>query len=405
MQWWPQMEERASIENKVYLDHAATTPVLPEVLDAMVDVYKHHYGNASSLHSIGQDAKQLMESARESVAKVLGANPSEIVFTGSGTEADNIAIQGAAFAMKKKGNHVITSNIEHPAVKNTVKYLESFGFETTEVPVDEDGIIMIDKLEEAITPQTTLITVMYANNEIGTIQPIAEIGEIATRNGIIFHTDAVQAFGKIPINPETDGFHLLSASAHKIYGPKGVGLLYIKNGGTLKGVGKYIQPIIQGGGHERGFRSATENVPGIVGFAKACEIAMESMDTEGERERKLRDELMAGILEIEDTTINGHRTRRLPNNVNASFNHVEGESLLLRLDMAGYECSTGSACSSHDLKASHVLTAIGCDPEIAHGSLRITLGRSTEDETISSFLADLEEIVAGLRSISSTWKK
>ena len=399
------MEGQDDLENKVYLDHAATTPVLPEVLDAMVDVYQHHYGNASSLHSVGQDAKQLMETARETVAKVLGANPAEIVFTGSGTEADNIAIQGAAFALKKKGNHVITSNIEHPAVRNTVKYLENFGFKTTEVPVDQDGIIMLDKLEEAITPKTTLITVMYGNNEIGTIQPIKEIGELAASKGIIFHTDAVQAFGKIPIEPETDGFHMLSASAHKIYGPKGVGLLYIKNGGMLQGIGKFLQPIIQGGGHERGIRSATENVPGIVGFAKACEIAMDTMETEGERERKLRDDLMAGILEIEDTTINGHRTRRLPNNVNASFNHVEGESLLLRLDMAGYECSTGSACSSHDLKASHVLTAIGCDPEIAHGSLRITLGRSTTEDIVTRFLVDLKEIVDNLRAISPTWKK
>nr|MDO8112854.1 cysteine desulfurase family protein [Candidatus Sigynarchaeota archaeon] len=350
--------------------------------------------------------KQLLDQARETIAKCLKASPEEIVFTGSGTESDNLAIQGAALALKKKGNHVITSNIEHPAVKNTVKYLESLGFKTTEVPVDKDGILMLDKLRDAITPQTTLITVMYANNEIGTIQPIKEICEMAATKGIIVHTDAVQAFGKILTIPGTDGFQLLSASAHKIYGPKGVGLLYLKGGGTLKDTGKYVQPIIQGGGHERGYRPATENIAGIVGFAKACEIAFKTMKEEAAQETKLRDKIIDYIVnKIAETELNGHRTRRLPNNVNASFKHVEGESLLLRLDMAGYECSTGSACSSHNLKASHVLLAIGRDPEIAHGSLRITIGRTTTAEKIDRFLADLEGVVASLRAFSPTWNQ
>ncbi len=394
------------VKEKIYLDHAATTPVLPEVLDAMVDVYKHHYGNPSSLHEIGQDAREVVEKARTAVARCLGTKPEELVFTASGTEADNLAIQGAALAMRKRGNHVITSVIEHPAVKATVKQLETQGFRTTEVPVDADGILDMDKFRAAITPETILVTVMHANNEIGTIQPLAEIGEICAAKGIVFHTDAVQSFGKIPTDPTKLGVHMLSASAHKIYGPKGVGLLFMKDGGTTKQLGHFVQPIIHGGGHERGYRPATENVAGIAGFAKACEIAFMDMDVEGKRETTIRDTMIGRILgEIDDSMLNGHRAKRLPNNVNVSIKYVEGESMLLRLDMAGYEVSTGSACSSHNLKASHVLLAIGRDPEIAHGSLRVTIGRSTTRERADRFVDDLKGVVTSLRAISPLAKQ
>nr|MDO8086813.1 cysteine desulfurase family protein [Candidatus Sigynarchaeum springense]MDO8119157.1 cysteine desulfurase family protein [Candidatus Sigynarchaeota archaeon] len=386
---------------KVYLDHAATTPVLPEVLDAMVDVYLHHPGNPSSLHGIGQDARDIVERARATVARCIGARPEEIVFTGSGTESDNIAIQGAALAMRRRGNHVITSAIEHPAVKTTVKQLEAAGFMTTEVPVDVDGILDMDKFRAAIMPETVLVTIMHANNEIGTIQPIAEIGEVCAAKGIIFHTDAVQSFGKIPTDPGKLGIHMLSASAHKIYGPKGVGILFIKGGGMVKEFGKYVHPIIHGGGHERGFRPATENVAGIAGLAKACEIAFRDMDKEGQRESTIRDGIIDRILgEIDGSMLNGHRTKRLPNNVNVGIKHVEGESMLLRLDIAGFEVSTGSACSSHDLRASHVLLALGRDPATAHGSLRITIGRSTTKDVADRFVDELKRIVASLRAIS-----
>ncbi|MEX2726464.1 MAG: cysteine desulfurase family protein [Candidatus Sigynarchaeum springense] len=386
---------------KIYLDHAATTPVLPEVLDVMVDVYRHHPGNPSSLHGIGQDAREIVERARATVARCIGAMPEEIVFTGSGTESDNIAIQGAALAGRKRGNHVITSAIEHPAVLNTVKQLEAGGFKTTAVPVNADGILDMEKFRAAITPETILVTIMHANNEIGTIQPIAEIGEICAARGIVFHTDAVQSFGKISTDPSKLGVDMLSASAHKIYGPKGVGFLYIKGGGFTKKIGKYVQPIIHGGGHERGFRPATENVAGIAGLAKACEIAFRDMSEESNREMAIRDWMIDRILrEIDDSMLNGHRTKRLPNNVNVSMKYVEGESMLLRLDLAGFEVSTGSACSSHNLKASHVLLAIGRDPETAHGSLRVTIGRSTTKEMADRFVDTLKEIVSSLRAIS-----
>jgi cysteine desulfurase len=388
-------------KEKIYLDHAATTPVLPEVLDAMVDVYRHHYGNPSSLHEVGQDAREVVEKARATVARCLGAKPEEIVFTASGTESDNIAIQGAALAMRTRGNHVITSAIEHPAVKATVKQLETMGFKTTEVPVDSDGIMDMDRFRAAITPETILVTVMHANNEIGTIQPLAEIGEVCAAKGIVFHTDAVQSFGKIPADPGKLGVHMLSASAHKIYGPKGVGLLFMRGGGTTKQLGKFVQPIIHGGGHERGYRPATENVAGIAGLAKACEIAFRDMDVEGKREVTIRDRMIGRVLgEIDGSMLNGHRTNRLPNNVNVSIKYVKGESMLLRLDIAGYEVSTGSACSSHDLKAPHVLLAIGRDPETAHDSLRVTIGRSTTQERADRFVDDLKGVVASLRAIS-----
>lgn len=394
------------MQEKIYLDHAATTPLLPEVFEAMKDAYLNNFGNASSLHEHGQDAREILENARKKAADILGVESKEIIFTGSGTESDNLAIQGVAFKNKDKGKHVITSSIEHPAVLNTCRYLKNFGFKVTEIPVDREGILQLEKLKEAICEDTMLITVMYANNEIGTIQPIKEIGEIAADKGIIFHTDAVQAFGKIPIDPAVDGFQLLSASAHKIYGPKGVGLLYMKDAGMLQGRGKYIQPVLQGGGHERGYRPATENVPGVVGMVKAMEIAFGSMDEEMARETRIRDMLIDGIQEkIPDTILNGHRTLRLPNNVNISFKYVEGESLLLRLDMAGYEVSTGSACSSKKLEASHVLLALGLDPEVAHGSLRMTIGRSTDEAVVKKLIEDLAGIVSTLRTISPLGKK
>ncbi|MHA1684119.1 MAG: cysteine desulfurase family protein [Promethearchaeota archaeon] len=392
-------------KEKLYLDHAATTPVLPEVLAAMDAVYAKEYGNASSLHEVGQRAAAILAGARETVSSRLGVEPSDIIFTGSGTESDNLAIQGVAFKNKHRGKHIITSTIEHPAVRNTCRYLASeFGFRVTEVPVDADGIVQLEALKESITSGTILITIMYANNEIGTLQPVREIGEIARDNGIIFHTDAVQAFGKVPIDPAAGGFHLLSASAHKIYGPKGVGMLYMENGGSLKGLGKYLQPVIQGGGHEHGLRPATENIAGIAGFARAVEISFDTMDGEMERERVLQDHLIDRVLsEIPRSRLNGHREKRLPNNINFSFDAVEGESLLLRCDMAGYEVSTGSACSSKNLKASHVLLAIGLPPETAHGSLRVTLGRTTTLDNVNDFIDELKVVVGSLREMSPLW--
>ncbi|MHA1715905.1 MAG: cysteine desulfurase family protein [Promethearchaeota archaeon] len=396
------------MKKKIYLDHAATTPVLQEVIDAMKEAFSTNFGNPSSLHTIGQQARDLMERSRECIANNFKVDTKEIIFTGSGTESDNLAIQGTAFRLRKlgKGNHIITSVIEHSAVLNTFRYLQAqHGFRVTEVPVDQEGILDLDALQDAINSETIFISVMYANNEIGTIQPIKPIGDICEDKGIIFHTDAVQAFGKIPIDPENDGFHLLSASAHKIYGPKGIGLLYMRDGGDLEGIGRYIQPIIQGGGHERGYRSATENVPGIVGFAKAVELAFNSMKKEADRQTKIRDKLIDSLVnEIPGVVLNGHKTRRLPNNVNICIEHVEGESMLIQLDMAGYEVSTGSACSSKSLKPSHVLLAIGRTPELAHGSLRITLGLSTTEKIADDFVSTLKNIVIKLREISPLFK-
>ncbi|MHA1792172.1 MAG: cysteine desulfurase family protein [Promethearchaeota archaeon] len=385
---------------KIYLDHNATTPVEPAVIDEMMHVYKTCYGNASSIHSLGVEARDVLENARKRIANKIGVSLKEIIFTGSGTESDNLAIQGTAFKNKSKGKHVITSNIEHSAVRNTCNYLKKFGFKVTEIPVNEDGIINLDLLQDSITPETILITVMYANNELGTIQPIKAIGDIAHDKNVIFHTDAVQAFGKIPIDFSGDGFHLLSASAHKIYGPKGVGLLYMRGGGELPGIGRYIQPIIQGGGHERGYRPATENVPGIAGFARAVEIAWDRMEDESRRERTIQDLIIDRILaEVEDSRLNGSREKLLPNTVNVNIAGVKGESLLLKLDKEGFEVSTGSACSSRSFKASHVLLAIGLSGEAAHGSLRISIGRSTTEDIANSFVDALKKVVIELRQM------
>lgn len=381
---------------KVYLDHAATTPVDKEVLDAMIDFFNKKFGNASSLHSWGREAKEALEKSREKVAALINADADEIVFTGGGTESDNMAIKGIAF-MHGKG-HIITSKIEHPAVLETCKYLEKKGFDVTYLPVDKYGMVNPEDVEKEIRDDTILITIMHANNEIGTIEPIEEIGKIAKKNNIVFHTDAVQTVGKISIDVKKMNVDMLSISSHKIYGPKGVGALYIKRG--IK-----IEPILHGGGHEKGLRSSTENISGIVGFAKACEIAMKKMKEDVERMKKLRDKIIKNVLEIEEAYLTGHPEKRLPNHASFYFRGIEGESLILMLDSYGIAASTGSACSSKKLQPSHVLLAIGLKSEEAHGSLRITLGRENKEEEIDYFLDVIPKVIEKLRKISPMWNK
>jgi cysteine desulfurase len=380
--------------DRVYFDHAATTPVRQEVLDAMLPYFVEEYGNPSSIYEIARNGKKAIEHAREQVAVALGASPEEIYFTGSGTEADNWAIRLTAELYAKKGKHIITSNVEHHAVLHTCQYLEKHGFEVTYVPVDDQGLISVEAVEQAIRPDTILISIMAANNEIGTLQPIKEIGAIARAKKIPFHVDAVQAVGHIPINVEDQNIDMLSLSAHKFYGPKGVGVLYVKKGIQLRS-------FILGGAQERGRRAGTENVPGIVGLGKAIELATGEMKAEGERLLKLRDRLIDGILEgIPYSRLNGSRDQRLPNNVNISFEYIEGESMLLLLDMKGICASSGSACTSGSLDPSHVLLAIGLPHEKAHGSLRLTLGRSNTMEQVEYLIKELPPIVARLRDMS-----
>lgn len=381
---------------KVYLDHAATTPVDKEVLEAMLPFFDEKFGNASSLHTYGREAREALEKSREEVAKLINADADEIIFTGSGTESDNLAIKGIAFKHGK--GHIITSKIEHPAVLETCKYLEKKGFDVTFLPVDEYGLVKLEDVENAIRDDTILISIMHANNEIGTIEPIEEIGEIARKHGIIFHTDAVQSAGKIEIDVKKINVDLLSMSSHKIYGPKGVGVLYVRRGVKL-------EPVLHGGGHERGLRSSTENVAGIVGFAKACEICRRRMHEDAEKITRLRDKIIKEVLKIEESYLTGHPTKRLPNNASFYFKGIEGESLVLMLDAKGIATSTGSACSSKKLQASHVLLAIGIRPEDAHGSLRVTLGRENTEEEIDYFLEVLPEVVEELRKISPMWHK
>ncbi|HHF55688.1 MAG TPA: cysteine desulfurase NifS [Thermoplasmatales archaeon] len=381
---------------KVYLDHAATTPVAREVLEAMIPFFSEKFGNASSLHAYGREARKALEESREKVAKLINAEPEEIIFTGSGTESDNLAIKGIAFLHRK--GHIITSSIEHPAVLETCHYLQRKGFEVTFLPVDKYGLIDIDELEKAIREDTILISIMHASNEIGTIEPVEEIGKIASKNNIIFHTDAVQSVGKIEVDVKKLNVDLLSMSSHKIHGPKGVGALYIRKG--IK-----IEPVLHGGGHERGLRSSTENVAGIVGFAKACEIAGNRMEKDAEKMTKLRDKIIKEVLKIEETYLTGHPTKRLPNHASFYFRGIEGESLVLMLDSKGIATSTGSACSSKKLQPSHVLLATGVKPEDAHGSLRVTLGRENTEEEIEYFLDVLPQIVEDLRKISPMWHK
>ncbi len=380
---------------RIYLDHSATTPVRDEVFNAMKPFFSEKFGNASSLHAEGREAKEALENARIVCAKAIGANaPEEVIFTSGGTEADNLAILGTVMAHKNKGNHIITSAIEHPAVLNTCKFLEKQGFKITFLPVYKEGVVRVDDVEKAITDKTTLITVMHANNEIGTIQPIAEIGKLAKEKGIVFHTDAVQSIGKIPTNAHELGADLLSASAHKIYGPKGIGLLYVKKG-TL------LSPISYGGHHERGLRSGTENVAAAVGFAKALELSQKELASESLRLKRLQDNLIDSVLEQTDECwLNGSRENRLPNNANFGFKYIEGEGLILRLDMEGIAASTGSACSSHSLEPSHVLTALGLKHEDAHGSLRLTLGKSTDEKAIERTVSSVKKVVGFLRAMS-----
>lgn len=375
------------------MDHAATTYVDPRVVQAMLPYFTECFGNASSLHSFGREAKEALEHSREIVAKALGASPNEIFFTSGGTESDNLAIKGVIYANRNK-NHIITSIIEHHAVLETCNSLQEQGVEVTYLPVDKQGFVSLNHLEDALTEKTGLVTIMHANNEIGTIEPIKEIGKITRERGVYLHTDAVQSFGKIPTNVNDLNVDLLSISGHKIYGPKGVGVLYVREG--VK-----IEPVQHGGGHERGMRSGTENVPGIVGLAKAVEISQAEMGKESQRLTRLRDKLIKGVLEIEDSWLNGHPTKRLPNNSNFSFSGIEGESLILRLDARGVAASTGSACSSGSGAPSHVLTSIGLTPEQANGSLRLTLGKCNTEEDVDYVLKVLPEIVSDLRKLSS----
>jgi len=383
----------------IYLDHAATTPVKPEVLEAMLPWFTENFGNPSTVYSIGRTSKKAIEEARETVARIIGAEPREIFFTGSGTEADNWAIKGAAYANMKKGKHIITTSIEHHAVLHTCQYLESEGFEVTYLPVDEYGLVSPEQVEAAIRPDTILISVMFANNEIGTIQPIAEIGKIAREKGICFHTDAVQAMGSIRVNVSDLNVDMLSMSAHKFYGPKGVGAHYIRKGVKLTS-------FMHGGAQERGRRASTENVPGIVGLAKALELADKNMDEHNKKLIALRDRTIAEIEEkIPYVRLNGHREKRLPGNVNFSFEFIEGESLLLMLDLKGIAASSGSACTSGSLDPSHVLLAIGLPHERAHGSLRLTFGDGNTDEDVDFLMEVLPGIVERLREMSPLYEE
>lgn len=383
----------------VYLDHAATTYVKEEVLNEMLPYFTEKFGNPSSLYSIARCTKSAIDTSRERVAKAIGANPDEIYFTAGGSEADNWALKGVAFKNKDKGNHIITTSIEHPGILNTCSYLEKQGFEVTYLKVNEEGLIDINELKNSIKDTTILISVMIGNNEIGTIQPIKEIGEIAKEKGIYFHTDAVQGIGYIDIDVKEMKLDLLSLAAHKFYGPKGTGALYIRKG--VK-----IDNIIHGGGQERRKRAGTENIPGIVGIGKAIELATTNMDEKNKEISAKRDRLLNGILEkIPYTKVNGSLESRLPNNINVSFEFIEGEGLLLLLDLAGVCASTGSACSSGSLDPSHVLLAIGLPHEIAHGSLRLSLGEATTDEEIDYVLDVLPKIVQRLRDMSPLYDK
>ncbi len=383
---------------RIYLDYAATTPTRSEVVEAMMPYITDAFGNPSGICSYGQEVKGAIEEARAKVADLIGARDEEIVFMSGGTEADNFALTGVAYASEKKGNHIITTSIEHHAVMETCKFLERRGLEVTCLPVDKYGLVNPDDVKSAITDKTILISVIHANNEMGAIEPIAEIGRIAREAGVYFHTDAVQAVGHIPVDVNELKVDLLSMSAHKLYGPKGVGALYIRKGTRLTS-------LMHGGGQERGRRAGTENVAGIVGFGMAVELAGKEMSEEVERLTYLRDKFIKGLLErIDYTCLNGHPGKRLPNNVNISFNFIEGESMLLNLDLEGICASTGSACSSASLEASHVILAMGAPPEQAHGSLRLTLGKWTTEDEIERVLDVLPPIVDKLRAMSPLFK-
>lgn len=380
---------------RIYLDHNATTPVHPEVLKAMLPFYEDEFGNASSLHSFGRKAREAIEEAREKAARLAGpCEPVDIVFTAGGTESDNFAIKGAAHALKGKGRHIVASQIEHPAVLSPCEFLAKNGYEVTYVSVDEYGVVDIGALKEAIRDDTILVSIMFANNETGVIQPIEEIAKIAHERGVLFHTDAVQAVGKLAVDVEKMGIDLMSMSAHKIYGPKGVGALYMSKRAK-------VTPFIQGGHHERNRRAGTENVPGIVGFGKACELAGGEMESENERLTVLRDRLWNGISKnVKDVRLNGHPTKRLPSTLNVSFKYVEGESVLLNLDLKGIAASSGSACTSGSLEPSHVLKAMAVDAAIAQGSVRFSLGRANTEADIDRVIKEIPPIIKKLRDMS-----
>jgi len=385
--------------NRVYLDHAATTPVHPKVLETMIPYFSEKFGNASSLHSFGQEAYRAVENARESLARLLNADSREILFTGSGTEADNLALRGVAAKMKTRGNHIITSTIEHHAIGHTMAYLEKLGYQLTYLPVNPFGQVDPENLRQAITNNTILVSIMHANNEVGTIQPIAELSSIAHERGVIFHTDAVQTVGNIAVDVKMLGVDLLSLSAHKFYGPKGVGALYLRKGVPL-------EPLILGGGQERGIRAGTTNVTGIVGLGRAAEIALAELAQRMEHNQALREQLINNLeRNLSDFQLTGHRTERLPGSVSICVRYIEGESMLLYLDQEGFACSSGSACTSGSLEPSHVLLAMGIEPGLAQGSLRISLGNDNSAEQVNDFSRVFPVVVERLRAMSPFKRK
>ena len=383
---------------KVYLDNAATTALSPRVLEAMLPYFTQYYGNPSSVHAFGREAKQGLDKARDQVAKALHCEPSEVIFTGCGTESDNTVLLGVAQRYGDKGKHIITPNVEHHAILHTCEYLEKQGYSVTYLPVDQDGLVTAEQVAAAIRPDTILVSIMFANNEVGTIMPIQEIGAVCKEKGVLFHTDAVQAVGHIPVDVQAMHIDMLSLSAHKFHGPKGVGALYCRKGIRLPS-------YIMGGAQERGRRAGTENVAGIVGLGAAIQLATEQLEENRAKMTALRDRLMTGIqARISEVKLNGHPTNRLPNNVNFSFKYIEGESILLMLDMNGIAASSGSACTSGSLDPSHVLLALGLPHEIAHGSVRLTLGDETTEEDIDYTIDVLEKTVARLRAMSPLYK-
>jgi len=385
--------------NKIYLDNAATTPVSDAVLQQMLPWFTQHYGNASSIYATGRDARKAVEDARRRVAAALNCTAAEIYFTSGGTESDNWAIKGAALTHARKGKHLISSQVEHHAVLHTLQYLEKQGFEVTYVQVDEHGRVNPEAVRDAIRPDTTLISIMAANNEVGTIQPIAQIGRIAREHKVLFHTDAVQAIGAIPVDVRDWQVDLLSLSAHKFHGPKGVGALYVRKGVRL-------DPLLHGGAQERNRRAGTENLPGVVGLGAAIELAVQDLDAKAARITRLRNDLIHGIIDlVPDVRLNGDPINRLPNNANLSVRYIEGEALLLRLDLAGIAASSGSACTSGSLDPSHVLLAIGLPHEIAHGSLRLTLSEQTTQEEIDEVKRVLPGIIKTLRDMSPLYEQ
>jgi cysteine desulfurase len=375
------------------MDNASTTPVDPIVAEAIHDFFIKQYGNASSIHGLGREAREAIDNSRQVVAKAIGAEEEEIIFTSGGTESDNLALKGIAFSDKYEGKHIITSVIEHSAILKTAKFLEKQAFEVTYLPVDREGLVSVDDVQNAIRPNTILISIMHANNEIGTVQPLEEISKLARENNIVLHTDAVQSIGKLSVDVNKLGIDLLSMSSHKIHGPKGVGALYIRKGTS-------IEPLLHGGGHEYNLRSGTENVPGIVGFARAADLATTDLDKKAQFMTNMRDKLIDGVLEhVEGSNLNGHRTKRLPNNANFRFNQVNGEALILDLDMNGISASTGSACGSHSADPSHVLLALGLTHTEAEGSLRLTLSSETNEDEIDYVLDVLPKSISKLRAL------